>query len=116
MSAGRIRKQHLFKIVNRRGHTKSHPQPSWKIARRRQIREDVHHTISNFLETYAKGMFIWVVMIIKEMERQDERSTDEITIRLARMPLTIMETYDTVIHAAPPTCRRIMFLYYVQMV
>lgn len=85
--------------MNRRGHTKSHPQAIWRIARRRQIREGVVHTISNFLETYAKGMFFWVVMILKELERQDERLTDE----------------NTMIHAAPPTRRKILFLYYVQM-
>jgi len=49
-------------------------------------------------------------LIIKELERRDERLTDETIIsRLSTLPLTLVATYEDIIHGAPPTPKNDMW-------
>jgi hypothetical protein len=43
-----------------------------KFARRRNLNSSVTRHISEFLEANAQGMFLWVVLVIKELEKRDE--------------------------------------------
>lgn len=62
--------------------------------------------IIRFLERNARGMFLWAVLIVEELERRDERLTDEvIASKLSRLPLDLMNTYEVIIHN-PPNSRR----------
>lgn len=77
-----------------------------QFARNRRPRDDVAYTIAQFLEKNAQGMFLWVVLIMKELERRDERLTDEIIMeKLSSISLTIMESYTTIVEA-PVSSRR----------
>jgi hypothetical protein len=76
------------------------------FARKRHIRENVAQSIAHFLEENARGMFLWVVLVMKELERRDERLTDEvIAAKLSKLPMTLAETYKVILHA-PPLARR----------
>jgi len=81
-----------------------------ELANLRHLNPQVTQSIINFLEFNAHGMFLRVVLIIKELERRDERLTDEAIIsRLSRIPLTLVATYEDIIHSAPPTRKNDMW-------
>jgi hypothetical protein len=70
-----------------------------ELAQRRRLSPDATRTIVQFLETNAHGMFLWVVLIMKELERRDERLSDEaIASKLSRIPLTLIDTYEIILN------------------
>ena len=77
------------------------------FSRRRHLDNDVAQKIINFLEVNAQGMFLWVVLIIQDLERRDERLTEElITNKLSSIPLTLINTYEAILRS--PTLTRTM--------
>ena len=81
-----------------------------ELARLRHLNPLVVQSIINFLESNAHGMFLWVVLIIKELEKRDERLTDEvISSKLSRIPLTLVATYEDILHNTPPTRKNDMW-------
>lgn len=48
------------------------------FARRRHPDLEVAQRITGFLEKNAHGMFLWVALIIQELERRDERLSDDV--------------------------------------
>jgi ankyrin repeat protein len=84
-----------------------------KFARQRHLGSDVTQPILQFLESNAHGMFLWVVLIMQELERRDERLTDEvIASKLSRIPLTLYDTYISIIHNTPAARRKDMWTIY----
>lgn len=76
------------------------------FARRRHLDEEVKKMIVQFLQKNAQGMFLWAVLIVEELERRDERLTDEvIASKLSRLPLTLMNTYEVIVQN-PPSSRK----------
>jgi hypothetical protein len=72
------------------------------FAHQRQLRPEISRSIAHFLKTNAQGMFLWVVLIMKELERRDARLTDAVIAqRLSTIPLTLVETYTRIIQAPP---------------
>jgi hypothetical protein len=81
-----------------------------KLAQRRRLSPDTARTIVQFLETNAQGMFLWVVLIMNELERRDERLSDEvIASKLSRIPLTLIDTYETILNNTSPTRKQDMW-------
>ena len=75
-----------------------------RFARRRHLQPDVARSIIEFLEAKAEGMFLWVVLILEELERRDERLSDEaIPSKLSKIPLTLIDTYASILHNVPST-------------
>ncbi|KAJ9659313.1 hypothetical protein H2198_003189 [Neophaeococcomyces mojaviensis] len=75
-----------------------------EIASRRHLKPDITRSIIQFLESNAHGMFLWVVLIMKELERRDERLSDEvIASKLSSTPLTLIDTYEAILHNVPST-------------
>jgi hypothetical protein len=81
-----------------------------ELAQRRRLNQDVTKTIIQFLETNARGMFLWVVLILKELERRDERLSDEaVGSKLSSIPLTLVDTYEAILLSTPPTRKEDMW-------
>jgi energy-coupling factor transporter ATP-binding protein EcfA2 len=77
-----------------------------QFAHQRHLRREISQSIAHFLKNNAQGMFLWVVLIMKELERRDARLTDAVIAqRLSTIPLTLVETYTRIIQA-PPLPRR----------
>lgn len=75
-----------------------------EVARRRHLKPEVTHGVIRFLESNAYGMFLWVVLVMKELERRDERLSDEmIASKLSSIPLTLADTYEAILHNVPTT-------------
>ncbi|KAF7503672.1 hypothetical protein GJ744_003401 [Endocarpon pusillum] len=80
------------------------------FASQRHLKPDVTRSIIQFLESNAHGMFLWVVLIMKDLERRDERLSDEaIALKLSSTPLTLIDTYEAILHNAPPTRKQDMW-------
>jgi hypothetical protein len=76
------------------------------FARHRRLTPDATQNIAQFLETNAHGMFLWVVLIIKELERRDELLSDSvIASKLSGIPLTLVETYSAILDKSSPSRR-----------
>lgn len=76
------------------------------FARHRKLNPDVRDNIIQYLEENAKGMFLWVVLIMEELENRDQRLTDEaILFKLSRTPLTLTKTYEEILRNIPPKRR-----------
>ncbi|KPI45079.1 Vegetative incompatibility protein HET-E-1 [Cyphellophora attinorum] len=64
------------------------------LAGRRRLSIEVVHRITQFLGTRAHGMFIWVILILKELEQRNERLTDEVVAtKLSKIPAHLNDTY-----------------------
>lgn len=78
-----------------------------EFAPRRHLKPEVTKHIIQFLESNANGMFLWVVLIMKELEKRDERLSDEvITSKLSSIPLTLADTYEAILDNVPATRRQ----------
>lgn len=72
------------------------------LAQRRHLSPEATHKITDFLESNNHGMFLWVVLIMKELERRDERLSDEvISTKLTSTPLTLQATYISILESCP---------------
>lgn len=75
-----------------------------QFSHHRQLRPEVSRRIAKFLKDNAQGMFLWVMLVMKELEKRDVRLTDAVIAeRLSTIPLTLVETYTTIIQAPPRT-------------
>ena len=73
-----------------------------ELGLRRRLGPDVQIAIKHFLETNVRGMFLWVVLVLQELERRDERLTDAvIAARLSALPRTLTATYEGIISSTP---------------
>jgi hypothetical protein len=62
--------------------------------------------IRHFLEAKAEGMFLWVALILTELERRDQRLTKEtIRSRLSSIPFTLASIYAGILNDAPHSRR-----------
>jgi hypothetical protein len=81
-----------------------------ELAQRRSFNHDVTRTHIQFLEKNAHGMFLWVILIMKELERRDEHLSDEvIASKLSRIPLTLIDIYDAILHNTSPARKQDMW-------
>ena len=84
-----------------------------RFAHQRHLKPDVTRSIIDFLKANAHGMFLWIILIMKELERRDERLSDEvIASKLSRIPLTLFDTYQAVIQNTPPARKQDMWRIY----
>jgi hypothetical protein len=84
-----------------------------RFARQRRLGSDVTQPILQFLESNAHGMFLWVVLIMQELETRGERLTDDvIASKLSSIPLTLFETYISIIQNTPVARRQDMWSIY----
>lgn len=82
-----------------------------KLGNRRHFLLEVQSTIRNFLHTNAKGMFLWVVLVLQELDRRDERLTDDlIAARLRKVPLTLALVYEDILENVSKSRRDDMWL------
>lgn len=74
-----------------------------ELARQRRLKPNVTRSIVQFLESNAHGMFLWVVLIMRELESRNERLSDEaIASKLSRTPLSLSDTYKAILRNVPP--------------
>jgi hypothetical protein len=80
------------------------------FSKRRHLGSEIAQRIGQFLLENARGMFLWVVLIVEELERRDERLTsDSIGSRLCSIPLTLVNTYESILLRPPNTRKRDMW-------
>ncbi|KAN0108169.1 hypothetical protein V8E51_007911 [Hyaloscypha variabilis] len=80
------------------------------LSARRNLKPEVTRSIARFLEENARGMFLWVVLILDELSRRDERLSDEaIASKLSRIPLTLVNTYEAILQSVAPARRNDMW-------
>jgi hypothetical protein len=73
-----------------------------QFAARRHLAPEVTQSVARFLEANNKGMFIWVVLVLEELDRRDERLSNEaIASKLSRIPLTLVDTYEALLQKIP---------------
>ena len=73
-----------------------------RLSALRHLGAAVSDMIHRFLETNAQGMFLWVALILTELERRDQRLTNETIIsRLSSVPLTLANIYASVLNDVP---------------
>lgn len=73
------------------------------LAHRRNLGPEATTMIEQFLLTHAHGMFLWVVMVFEELEKRDERLSNEvIAAKLSRIPLSLVDTYKTLLQNTLP--------------
>jgi hypothetical protein len=90
-------------------HTLIHSRISG-FSRRRHLDVAASRKIISFLEENAHGMFLWAVLIIQDLERRDERLSDEvITAKLSSIPLTLFNTYETILKKVSPSRKKDMW-------
>lgn len=81
----------------------------WRIAQfaaRRALDCDTVQKLSTFLRRRAEGMFLWVILVMEELERRDERLSDDvIAMKLERVPVTLVSTYKAILRY-PPVSRQ----------
>jgi hypothetical protein len=71
-----------------------------ELATRRRLSSDVVRRISQFLDARAHGMFIWVILILKELEQRNERLTDEVVAeKLSKIPANLIDTYTVMLNS-----------------
>ena len=78
------------------------------FAKRRNLCTGVIQKITQFLQDNAHGMFLWVVLVMQELDRTQrmkERLTNElIASKLSKIPLTLVKTYEAILQR--PTANR----------
>ncbi|KAE9377807.1 hypothetical protein N431DRAFT_365750, partial [Stipitochalara longipes BDJ] len=80
------------------------------LSTRRHLKPEVTRSIARFLEKNARGMFLWVALILDELSRRDERLSDEtIASKLSRIPLTLVNTYEAILQSVAPSRRNDMW-------
>jgi len=81
-----------------------------QLGDRRHLAPEVQLAIRNFLHSKAKGMFLWVVLVLEELDRRDQRLTDDsIATRLRNVPLTLSLVYEKIIDDVPQSRREDMW-------
>ncbi|KAN0102161.1 hypothetical protein V8E51_012671 [Hyaloscypha variabilis] len=77
-----------------------------QLGNRRNLAPEVQCAIRDFLRINAKGMFLWVVLVLQELDRRDERLTDNlIAARLRNVPLTLAHVYEDILENVSPSRR-----------
>lgn len=77
---------------------------------RRNLKPAVTKHIIQFLELNARGMFLWAVLVMNELERRDERLSDEvIASKLSTTPLTLIDVYESILRNVPTTRKQDMW-------
>jgi hypothetical protein len=72
----------------------------------RHLDPELSNHIRSFLQKNARGLFLWVVLIMAELEKRDQRLTDEsIASKLSSVPITLANTYAAILHDAPVSRR-----------
>lgn len=90
-------------------HTLIHRRIS-DFSRRRHLDDAASQKIISFLEENAHGMFLWAVLIMQDLERRDERLSDEvISTKLSSIPLTLFNTYETILKKISPSRKKDMW-------
>ncbi|CZR57987.1 uncharacterized protein PAC_07877 [Phialocephala subalpina] len=73
-----------------------------RFMRRHSLTLDIERALSIFLCSKSHGMFLWIVMVMDELERRDERLTNEaLVIKLLKMPMTLRTTYASILECSP---------------
>jgi hypothetical protein len=81
------------------------------LAHRRGLGPEVISSIERFLLKHAHGMFLWVVMVFEELEKRDERLSNEvIAAKLSKIPLSLVDTYKAMLRDAPAARKRDMWI------
>ncbi|PVH92740.1 hypothetical protein DM02DRAFT_677302 [Periconia macrospinosa] len=81
-----------------------------EFTRRRNLDPTVTQGIIRYMESHAQGMFLWVVLILEELERRDQRLSDEaILYKLSSIPLSLDNTYRAILHNIIPTRKEDMW-------
>lgn len=79
-------------------------------AQRRHLGKGISNRISQFLEDNAHGMFLWVVLILEELGNRGKALTDDtINSKLSSIPLTLGNTYETILNNTEPGRRTDMW-------
>ena len=73
-----------------------------KLVTRRNLNKAMEQVLITFFEQNARGMFLWVNLVLDELGRRDQRLTNEaIDAKLAKVPLTLKNIYVSILEAAP---------------
>lgn len=68
------------------------------LAKRRNFSTETTQRIKTFLNYNSRGMFLWVVLILEELEQRNERLTEATIIsKLGSVPLTLTNTYEAIL-------------------
>ena len=64
----------------------------------RRLDPELSNSIRDFLETNARGLFLWGLLIMQELGKRDERLTDDsIALKLSSIPITLADTYTAIL-------------------
>jgi Cdc6-like AAA superfamily ATPase len=73
-----------------------------QFATRRSLDPQIAQKLSLFLNQRAQGMFLWVVLVMEELDRRDVRLSDDvIATRLQKVPQTLFSQYEAILKNSP---------------
>ena len=77
------------------------------LATRRSLGAEIQDVIRHTLQNEADGMFIWVVLILKELATRDRRITEEsVLAKLKSLPRKLADIYESILESTPGSRRR----------
>ena len=73
-----------------------------QFATRRSLDPQTAQNLSSFLNKRAQGMFLWVELVMEELDRRDARLSDDvIATKLQRVPQTLFSQYEAILKNSP---------------
>ena len=73
-----------------------------QFASRRSLDQKTAKDLCMFLNERAEGMFLWVVLVMEELDRRDVRLSDEvIRAKLQKVPITLYSQYEAILERSP---------------
>lgn len=73
-----------------------------QLADRRALNQETEQQILDFMNVNAEGMFLWVVLVMKELSLRDKPLTEDVLrTKLHSVPTTLASTYATILDDTP---------------
>lgn len=75
-----------------------------QFASRRSLDSQTANNLAECLSQRSNGMFLWVVLVMKELDRRDIRLSDEvIATKLRTVPTTLFSQYEAILNKPHPS-------------
>ena len=77
-------------------------QSARQLADRRSLDQETEQQILRFMNIHAEGMFLWVVLVMKELSLRNKPLTEDVLrSKLHSVPTTLASTYATILDDTP---------------
>lgn len=78
--------------------------------RRSTSSRDLKEEMMDYIRSHAEGVFLWVTMVLNDLERLPHRSAESLYEQLTKLPIALEEYYRHIIHRISPKDRLEAFI------